>query len=586
QPEAYIPQTDTYIEKDADVNEHLDKLRLKATTSLLTRKNTIVVASVSCIYNIGSPQSFADMCLYLKKGANLSRTHITSFLTQIYYERNDVEFTHGKFRVRGAMIDIFPPYSQTALRVELGDGIKSIKEIQPVSGDVLCEIKEAWVYPGKHFVSTREDLEVAMVSIKEELGQRVAELKSQNKLLEAQRLQQRTRYDMEMLNQIGYCSGVENYSRHLARRAPGARPMCLIDYFLERQKKFTGEKGFLLFVDESHVGIPQVRGMYEGDRSRKQTLIDFGFRLPSALDNRPLKFNEFEALMPQSIYVSATPGPYEKNKAQGLVVEQIIRPTGLVDPPVSVHPTEGQIKHLSQKIIERAKKNERTLVLALTKKTAEDLAAYFAEKGIRARYLHSDIDTLKRIEILGDLRRGEFDALVGINLLREGLDIPEVSLVAILGADNEGFLRSETTLVQIAGRAARHIGGEVILYADKYTNSMNAALAEMKRRRIIQEKYNRENKITPKSIERATCKLEEFQLQAKKSGLSVLHTIESTKLDPKSLPRLMENIEKQMRQAADNLDFELAASLRDRLFELREMRVRTTAPARSKNPRK
>jgi excinuclease ABC subunit B len=583
QPEAYIPQSDTYIEKDAAINDHIDKLRLKATTSLLTRRDVIVVGSVSCIYNIGSPNSYSEMCVALKKGAPMNRTDLTANLIRIHYERNEMEFAHGKFRMRGNTVDIFPPYSQNALRVELSGGIvASIHELEPVTGDVLADISEAWVYPSKHFVATKEDMDRAFGSIRAELALRLEELKSIGKLLEAQRLEQRTKYDLEMMAQMGYCAGVENYSRHIDGRAPGSRPMTLIDYF----RHGGHEKDFLVFIDESHVGVPQIRGMYEGDRSRKQTLIDFGFRLPSALDNRPLKFNEFEGLLPPTVYVSATPGPYElehtinkKAAAAGFcaaagndgVAEQVIRPTGLVDPPVSIQPTKGQIAHLADKIRGRAAKKERSLVLALTKKTAEDLSAYLVGQGIKARYLHSDIETLERIEILNALRRGEFDVLVGINLLREGLDVPEVSLVAILEADNEGFLRSETTLIQISGRAARHAGGEVILYADRMTGSMQRALAEMERRRNRQLAFNKEHNITPQTIIRASRDMEELHQENRRAGLGVLHTLEKENLSPQTLPKLIENVEAQMKHAAGNLDFELAAALRDRLFELRDM---------------
>jgi len=587
QPEAYIPQSDTYIEKDSAINDHIDKLRLKATTSLLTRPDTIVIASVSCIYNIGSPESFAELCLYLKKGDMHFRSALTETLTRIHYERNDIEFIAGRFRVRGGTIDIFPPYSKNALRVELGEtGITSMGELDPITGDVLAEINEAWIYPAKHFVSTKEEVDAAVKAIETELAGRLAELTARNKLVEAQRLEQRTKYDLEMLQQMGYCGGVENYSRHLSGRPAGSRPLCLLDYFSAKNK----DKDFLLFLDESHVGVPQIGGMYEGDRSRKQTLVDFGFRLPSALDNRPLKFKEFESLMPQTVYVSATPGPYELQKALGkktaepgqALVEQIIRPTGLVDPEVRICPAKGQVAHLVGEIKKQVEKGGRTLVLSLTKKTAEDLADYFAEKGIRARYLHSDIDTLERIEILADLRAGKFDVLVGINLLREGIDIPEVSLVAILGADNEGFLRSETTLVQICGRAARNVGGQVILYADRRTGSINRALAEMDRRRAKQLAYNAEHHITPRSIKKETVKLEEFQLEAKHTGLAILHSIADRTVTPAHVPGMIAELEKQMRQAADNLDFELAADLRDQMLELKQMSVKGAGGGRKK----
>ncbi|MFA6583684.1 MAG: excinuclease ABC subunit UvrB [Elusimicrobiaceae bacterium] len=603
QPEAYVPQTDTYIEKDADINEHIDKLRLKTTTSLLTRPDTIVIASVSCIYNIGSPKNFEDLCVHIKTGARMSREELTRLLTRIRYTRNDISFTQGAFRARGGFIDIFPPYSHTALRVLIeGVTVTAIHELEPVTGDVMGGIGEAWVYPGKHFVSTDQEMTHALTAIEREMEETVAVLKGKGKLVEAQRLEQRTKYDMEMMAQAGYCSGIENYSRHISGRPPGARPLCLIDYFYSRKDKFPDLGGFLMFVDESHVAMPQLRGMYEGDRSRKQTLVDFGFRMPSALDNRPLKFSEFEELMPRTVFVSATPGPYELEQAgSGIsrnasgdkiyaetdnLVELIIRPTGLVDPPVSIHPTKGQIDHLTGKIAEKTRHHQRTLVLSLTKKTAEDLAAYFLEKGIKAQYLHSDLDTLKRVEVLKQFRDGEFDVLVGINLLREGLDIPEVGLVAILEADNEGFLRSETTLIQISGRAARNVGGEVILYADRMTGSMARALGEMDRRRKKQLEYNKANNITPVSITKASAMLEEFQLEAKKSGLKVLHTaLEGGAPDFKNYPALIDSVERQMKQAADNLDFETAAELRDRLFELKEMEVKFT-PSRKKRKKR
>lgn len=601
QPEAYLPQTDTYIEKDADINDHIDKLRLKATTSLLSRPDTIVVASVSCIYNIGSPKTFEDLCVFLKTGMALSRGQLTSHLIRIRYSRNDVSFEQGSFRARGGNIDIFPPYSQNAIRVELeGPAIKALYELEPVTNDVVRKLSEAWIYPGKHFVSTDEDMRAALAAIEAEMTTAVAALRANNKLLEAQRLEQRTKYDLEMMAQAGYCSGVENYSRHISGRPPGARPLCLIDYFYSRQEKDSG-KNFLLFVDESHVTVPQVRGMYEGDRARKQTLVDFGFRLPSALDNRPLKFDEFEKLMPQTVFVSATPGPYELKEAGSSIsktaeggrlytetpniVELVIRPTGLIDPPVSILPSKGQIPHLCGKINEKIKAGQRTLVLSLTKKTAEDLAEYFVGKGIRAQYLHSDLDTLKRVEILKQFRDGEFDALVGINLLREGLDIPEVGLVAILGADNEGFLRSETTLIQISGRAARNAGGEVILYADRMTGSMARALAEMNRRREKQRAYNELHGITPATIIKASATLKEFQLEARQSGLKVLHSVEGDELpEPRALPGLIKSVEAQMRQAADNLDFESAAALRDRLFELKELTVKFSPSKKGARP--
>ncbi|MDA8132092.1 MAG: excinuclease ABC subunit UvrB [Elusimicrobia bacterium] len=562
QPEAYIPSTDTYIEKDSSINDHIDKLRLKATTSILTRKDTLVVASVSSIYNIGSPENFSELCLHLKVGNKADRRELTRFLVSIHYDRNETAFERGTFRMRGANLDIFPGDSDTAWRVQLGDTIEAVKEIDPLTGDTIRELKETWIFPATHFVSTAGEVETAAASIEAELAERLNVLKGQGKLLEAERLSQRVRYDLEMIRQTGFCSGIENYSRHLANRAPGSRPDCLFDYFKD---------DFLLFIDESHVAVPQIRGMYEGDRARKQTLVDFGFRLPSALDNRPLKFDEFEALRPSTVFVSATPGPYElQHCSKDDIVEQIIRPTGLVDPEVKIMPVTGQIKSLTEEIAKRAEKNERTLVLTLTKKTAEDLSDYLKEKGLKARYMHSDMDTLERLDILGDFRKGEFDALVGINLLREGLDIPEVTLVAILNADNEGFLRSETTLIQISGRAARNLCGEVILFADRMTGSMERAIAEMKRRRDRQVAFNKKHNIKPQSIVKKFVEYEELRTQAKRQGIAVAEPL------PKGLSKsgaqaMAGELERRMRDAADNLNFELAAELRDRLMELREM---------------
>jgi excinuclease ABC subunit B len=564
QPEAYVPSTDTYIEKDAAINEHIEKLRLKATSSLLSRRDVLVVSSVSCIYNIGSPDSYRDLCVSLKKGQPMTRGELLDRLVASHYERNEMEFIPGKMRVKGAFVDVFPAYAETALRIELEDGaVRSLVGIEPLTGRKLAPLERAFIYPASHFVSTRPEVERALETITSELDETLRRFKAKGKLLEAQRLEQRTHYDMEMLRELGFCHGIENYSRHLTLRPPGERPFCLLDFF---------PKDYLLVVDESHVSVPQVRGMYEGDRSRKQTLVDFGFRLPSALDNRPLKFAEFEALARQTLYVSATPGPYELAAAGGEVVEQIIRPTGLVDPEVEIHPTQGQIPHLIGLILERVKRKERALVLTLTKRTAEDLSEYLTGRGLRVRYLHSDIDAMTRVEILQDLRKGRFDVLVGINLLREGLDLPEVSLVAILGADNEGFLRSETTLIQISGRAARNAGGSVVLYADKRTGSMDRALREMERRRRKQIEHNRIHKITPKTIDKAITDLAEFQTRAKREGLQLIRQAAGTRsLTPRSVPGLLSALERQMREAADNLDFELAALLRDQIYELKEM---------------
>ena len=569
QPEAYIPQTDTYIEKDSAVNEHIDKLRLKATTSLLTRKDVIVVASVSCIYNIGSPDSFREMRIYVKKGTEMTRSALSGQLIKIQYHRDEMEFSSGKFRMRGPFTDVMTPYSQNAIRVEIaGKTIAHIYEIHPITGNVLAELEEAWIYPAKHFVATDEDTQNAIDQIRRDLEVRHTELLQMGKELEAYRLKQRTEYDLEMLQQAGFCPGIENYSRYMDGRKPGERPSCLLDYFRRYDD-------FLMMVDESHVALPQVRGMFNGDRARKQMLVDFGFRLPSALDNRPLKFDEFEKLLPSTVFVSATPGPYELTVCGNHIVEQVIRPTGLVDPKVYIHPTAGQIDHLVEKITEHKNRGERTLVLALTKKTAEDLSTFFTEKNIKTRYLHSDIEALDRVEILKEFRQGKFDVLVGINLLREGIDIPQVGLVAILGADNEGFLRNTTTLIQISGRAARNAGGEVILYADRKTDSIRYALNEMNRRRELQEAYNKEHHITPKTIQKTEVELKEFEQQTKTSAFGILsQALPEPTL--KNIQSVEKDLEQQMLQAADALNFELAAELRDRLFELRQMRVKGT----------
>jgi excinuclease ABC subunit B len=562
QPEAYVPSTDTYIEKDSSINDRIDRLRLKATSSLLSRRDVIVVASVSCIYNIGSPESYRRASIPLEVGLKTTRGGLIEALVAVHYERNEVEFLRGHFRVKGNVVDVFPAYMETALRVELDDsGVKAITEFVPLTGNKIRSLTREWIYPAKHFITEGDERLRAVSAIEAELKERLAFLKSKKKLVEAQRLEQRTRYDMEMLREMGFCSGVENYSRHLSGRPAGERPFCLMDFF---------PKDYLLMVDESHVSVPQINGMYAGDRSRKQTLVDFGFRLPSALDNRPLRFSEFEATAGQTVFISATPGPYELKKTQGEVVEQVIRPTGLVDPEVLVLPTQGQLTDLMERIKGRAAKKERVLVTTLTKRTAEDLTTFLVGKGLRARYLHSDIDSLERIQILHELRLGKFDVLVGINLLREGLDLPEVSLVAILGADHEGFLRSETTLIQISGRAARNVGGEVVLYADSRTGSMERALAEMDRRRRKQLAYNREHGIKPKTIVKAVEALEEFQTEAKRKGLALLREAEGP-LSPKDIPRFASELESRMREAADNLDFETAAVLRDQMLELREM---------------
>ncbi len=562
QPEAYVPSTDTYIEKDSSINDRIDRLRLKATSSLLARKDVIVVASVSCIYNIGSPEAYENRTVPLAVGWKTTRDALLGKLVEIHYERNETEFTRGKFRVKGPVVDVFPAYMETAIRATLGDdGVTSLAEFDPLTGRIIKKLEREWIYPAKHFVTGGDERERAIASIEEELRTRTKHFLSKGQHIEAQRIEQRTRYDVEMLREIGYCHGIENYSRHLSGRPAGERPWCLLDYF---------PKDYLLVVDESHVAVPQIGGMYEGDRARKQTLIDFGWRLPSALDNRPLKFAEFESLAGQTIFVSATPGPYELKKTQGEVAEMVVRPTGLVDPETIVLPSEGQLDDLLVRLKDRAVKKERALITTLTKRTAEDLSAYLTTKGVKVRYLHSDIDSLERIQILQDLRAGVFDALVGINLLREGLDLPEVSLVAILGADHEGFLRSETTLIQIAGRAARNVGGQVILYADSRTGSMERALGEMDRRRVKQLAYNEKHGIKPKTIIKAVEELEEFQTNAKREGLMLLRDADKP-FKAQDLPGIIEEVESRMKAAAEQLDFEQATMLRDQLFELKGM---------------
>jgi excinuclease ABC subunit B len=564
QPEAYVPQSDTYIEKDSSVNDHIDRLRLKATSSLLERRDVVVVASVSCIYGLGSPEEYKNMCVRLETGAEKPRDRVLEDLVAIHYERNEMEFSRGKFRVRGDVVDIFPAYLETALRVEWDFGrIRRIREIHPLTGETLGDKDRVFVYPAKHFVTDAPTLTRALGDIQTELDGRLGELRSAGKLLEAQRLDQRTRFDMEMMRELGFCHGIENYSRILSGRKPGERPACLFDYFPADR---------LVVMDESHVTVPQAGAMYEGDRARKRVLVDYGFRLPSALDNRPLRFPEFEALTGPVVFVSATPGPYELKRTGGAVVEQVIRPTGLVDPEVDIRPIAGQVEDLIARIKACAARKERVLVTTLTKKTAEDLTDYLNQKKLRVRYLHSDIETLRRVEILRDLRKGAFDVLVGINLLREGLDLPEVSLVAVLDADKEGFLRSETTLIQVCGRAARNVNGRVVLYADSVTGSMRRALEEMDRRRRKQAEHNRRHGITPTTVVRAVQELEEFQIKAKETSLAGLWRDRADRpLTPKELPGLLRDLESRMTEAADALDYETAAVLRDKLFEVREM---------------
>ena len=564
QPEAYMPSSDVFIEKEATTNEELDKLRMSATRSLFERRDVIIVASVSCIYGLGSPEAYYGMMLMLEKGQTISREAMLRKLVEIQYERSE-DLRRGTFRVRGDMIEIYPPYDDTAVRIELwGSQIDAIRRIDTLTGEILTsatEITRLPIYPKTHYVLPAEQRERAIQTILEELEWWKGELAQKGRIVEAQRIEQRTRFDIEMMRTIGYCHGIENYSRHLSGRLPGEAPPTLLDYV---------PSDFLLFVDESHQTIPQVRGMFHGDRSRKQTLVDYGFRLPSALDNRPLTFEEFEHRVNQAIYVSATPGPYELTKSGGVVAEQVIRPTGLVDPEVEVRPVKGQVDDLLEEIRVRAKRNERVLVTTLTKRMAEDLAEYFSEVGVRCRYLHSEIETLERVRILRDLRRGEFDVLIGINLLREGLDLPEVSLVAILDADKEGYLRSATSLVQSMGRCARHVEGRAILYADTMTDSMKLAIGETNRRRAKQQAYNIENNITPQSINKSV----DMQLAAIVEADYLTVPIDESAIDDIAnegdLRRVIEQLETQMREAAKKFEFERAASLRDRIRLLRQ----------------
>ncbi len=557
QPEAYVPSTDTYIEKDSQINDEIDKLRHSATASLAERRDVIIVASVSCIYGLGSPFDYENQMLSLRPGMEKSRRDILRKLVDIQYNRNDLSFDRGSFRVRGDVIDIYPSGAESAVRVELfGDEIESIKEINPVTGEITGIREHIAIYPASHYVTSPENMEKAIKTIDEELTERVQWFKDRGKLLEAQRVEQRTRYDLEMLREVGTCKGIENYSRHLNGLGAGTRPYTLIDYF---------PKDFLIMIDESHVMLPQLRAMYEGDRSRKSSLVDYGFRLPSALDNRPLKFDEFNGLVNQIMYVSATPAPYEREQSGGINAEQIIRPTGLLDPPIEIHSTDGQIDHLIGEIKKVTAKGQRVFITTLTKKMAESLTDYLKGVDIRVRYLHSEVDTLERLEIIRDLRMGVFDVLVGINLLREGLDIPEVSLVAILDADKEGFLRTETSLIQTIGRAARNVDGRVIMYADSISKAMQAAISETDRRRTIQNKYNEEHSITPTSVSKSI-----------RSVIEATHVAEDedsykgkspTELTKKELMNYIKTLETEMKQAAKDLQFERAAQLRDKIFE-------------------
>jgi excinuclease ABC subunit B len=556
QPEAYLPRTDTYIEKDADINDEIDKLRLAATQALLSRRDVIIVASVSCIYGIGDPAEYGKVVINLRQGEIHKRDKVLRHLVDIYYERNDVNFSRGRFRVRGDTLEIYPAYGEFAYRVEFwGDEVERITEVDPLTGEVLVEHVAIDIYPAKHFITPQEKLMLGIADIEKELEERLAKLRSGDKLLEAQRLEQRTKYDLEMLREMSYCPGIENYSRPLSQRPPGSRPWCLLDYFPD---------DFLMIIDESHMTVPQIRGMYHGDRSRKQTLVEYGFRLPSTLDNRPLRFEEFEEHIHQVIYTSATPGPYELEHSEQ-VVQQIIRPTGLVDPEVIVKPTKGQIDDLLSQITRRLERGERALVTTLTKRMAEDLADYLMEMGIKVHYLHSEIQTIERVEILRDLRLGVYDVVVGVNLLREGLDLPEVSLVAILDADKEGFLRSGRSLIQTVGRAARHVNGQAIMYADTITNSMRHAIDETNRRRAIQMKHNQDYGIVPASIVKEIRDLTDRvrMVSEEKPEYRVGEIPRGEAI------RLIKELEKQMKAAAAELEFEKAAILRDQIIELR-----------------
>ncbi len=557
QPEAYIPQKDIYIEKDASINENLDRLRLAATSSLMWRRDVIIVASVSCLYGLGSPADYLEMMVKLERGDEIERRALLTKLAQIQYMRNDTAFERGTFRVRGDVIDIWPAYEQLGLRIELDfDQVARISEFNPGSGEIVADHERAYVYPAKHFVLPEGTVERAMASIDAELTMQLDYLKGRGKLLEAQRLESRTRYDMELLEQVGYCPGVENYSRHLSGREPGSRPYCLFDYFPD---------DYLMFVDESHATIPQIRAMYRGDQARKQTLVEHGFRLPSALDNRPLKFPEWEELAGQTVFISATPGPYELEKCGGAVTELVVRPTGLVDPPIEIRPAENQVTDVVEEIARRVEAEQRVLVTTLTKRSAERVSEYLEEKGLRSKYLHSEIDAFDRVEILRDLRRGEFDALVGVNLLREGLDLPEVSLVAVLDADREGFLRSETSLIQTIGRTARNVDGSVILYADRQTGAIQKTIEETSRRRERQMKYNQEHDITPETI-RSEIKagiieiLEARQVNEDAAGFG--------DEDSAAKAEAIGALEAEMLRLADELRFEEAARLRDRILDL------------------
>ncbi|MEX0907084.1 MAG: excinuclease ABC subunit UvrB [Gemmatimonadota bacterium] len=560
QPEAYVPTTDTFIEKDSSINEDIERLRLRSTSSLMEREDVIIVSSVSCIYGLGDPREYRELMLMLEVGQQISRRDILQALVRVQYSRNDVDFQRGTFRVRGDVVELFPAYEEQGVRIELfGDEIERITRFDPLTGNTIVRLARTAIYPATHFVSQRSTIERAVVRIRAELEDRLLELRGAGRLLEAQRLEQRTNFDMEMLLEIGTCPGIENYSRHIAGRAAGERPACLFDYFPE---------DFLLILDESHASVPQIRGMYNGDRARKLTLVEHGFRLPSALDNRPLTFEEWEGLIEKAIFVSATPGPYELSRSGGTVVEQLIRPTGLLDPEIEVRPVKGQVDDLIAEIRERERRGERVLVTTLTKRMAEDLTDYLQQIGIRVRYMHSEVQTIDRMEILRDLRLGRFDVLVGINLLREGLDLPEVSLVAILDADKEGFLRDERSLIQTVGRAARHVEGRAIMYADKVTGSMQRSIEETNRRREVQRAYNLEHGITPQSIRKS---IEELMLSTRVADARGARVAEprASYAEEVNLEEWVKILEQEMREAAVSLDYERAAMLRDQLLEVR-----------------
>ena len=578
QPEAYVAASDTFIEKDASINDEIDKLRHSATHSILTRPDVIVVASVSCIYGIGSPNEYGRIHLFIEKGMEVGRDEILRRLVQMQYKRSDADFYRGTFRARGDVIEVFPVYeSESAIRIELfGDTVEAISEVDPLTGKITGRLQKALVHPASHFVTSRENLKRASDDIRDELLGRLVELKKQDKLVEAQRLEQRTQFDLELMEEMGYCPGIENYARHLAGRAPGEAPYTLLDYFTsDSSGGSSGDSSndFLMVIDESHISVPQLGGMYHGDRSRKTTLVEYGFRLPSALDNRPLRFEEFTEKVSQAVYVSATPGDLELERAGGVVTEQVIRPTGLMDPEVEVRPATTQVDDLLGEIKKRTEAGERVLVTTLTKRTAEDLSAYYADMGIKVKYLHSDIETLERVEIIRDLRLGKFDVLVGINLLREGLDLPEVSLVAIFDADKEGFLRSGRSLIQTFGRAARNVNGRVLLYADKITRSMRAAMDETDRRRKLQRAYNKKHKITPQTIKSSIKNIMNSIYEEDYVTVPVAREEAEEYSTPDELKKKLETLKKEMAQAAKHLEFERAAELRDRVRELEKLEL-------------